>query len=211
MIGRAALLYGVATPILPVPAIRRDALCASAMREETTAGNSNADAGARRPRILELPVRASPQYRRRIEVSAICAAPSRRAGVSSRLLRVLARPRPKIQTDLVTEAVPMNPNPFADVVAFVTNRLDDGRLWLLVLASVVISGDRVEPLPSSATSRMSYQWAIRLVMALLVAAEFVETAAVLTPISRIAFGETGLGLLDGLMGNPRRSRCRRIS
>ena len=59
----------------------------------------------------------------------------------------------------------MNPNPFADVVAFVTNPVwTTAVFWLLVLASVVIAVIVWNRLPEQRNFSNVVQWAIRLVM-----------------------------------------------
>jgi len=169
------------------------------------AGTSRCRCGRRRQGCVSssLPVAHRRRGRRRIEgFQAICAAPSRRAGVSlATFLRVSAegRGRRSKTAPFVTEAVPMNPNPFADVVAFVTNPVwTTAVFWLLVLASVVIAVDRVEP-PSRAAQLLE----CRTVGdpprdgRLLVAAEFVENCAVLHRSPGIRFWRDRPRLLDG--------------
>jgi hypothetical protein len=59
----------------------------------------------------------------------------------------------------------MNPNPFSDVVAFVTNPVwTTAVFWLLVLASVVIAVYVWNRLPEQRSFSNTVQWAIRLVM-----------------------------------------------
>src|SRR6202030_3414699 len=76
------------------------------------------------------------------------------------------RSRSKIQYGtFVTEAVPMNPNPFSDVVAFVTNPVwTTAVFWLLVLASVLIAAAVWRRLPEQRSFPTLVQWSIRFVM-----------------------------------------------
>jgi len=96
----------------------------------------------------------------------------------------------------------MNPNPFADVVAFVTNPVwTTAVFWLLVLASVVIAVIVWNRLPEQRNFSNVVQWAIRLVMG---AFWWQQSLWKLPPFytdhPESAFGETGLAYWMGLMG-----------
>jgi uncharacterized membrane protein YphA (DoxX/SURF4 family) len=96
----------------------------------------------------------------------------------------------------------MNPNPFSDVVAFVTNPVwTTAVFWLLVLASVVIAVYVWNRLPEQRTFSNTVQWAIRLVMG---AFWWQQSLWKLPPLytdhPEAAFGETGLAYWMGLMG-----------
>jgi uncharacterized membrane protein YphA (DoxX/SURF4 family) len=96
----------------------------------------------------------------------------------------------------------MNPNPFADVVAFVTNPVwTTAVFWLLVLASVVIAVIVWNRLPEQRSVSNLIQWAIRLVMG---AFWWQQSLWKLPPFytdhPESAFGETGLAYWMGLMG-----------
>jgi thiosulfate dehydrogenase (quinone) large subunit len=96
----------------------------------------------------------------------------------------------------------MNPNPFSDVLEFVTNPVwTTAVFWLLVLASVVIAVTVWVRLPEQRTFPNLVQWAIRLVMG---AFWWQQTLWKLPPYytdhPESAFGETGLAYWMGLMG-----------
>jgi uncharacterized membrane protein YphA (DoxX/SURF4 family) len=96
----------------------------------------------------------------------------------------------------------MNPNPFADVGAFVTNPVwTTAVFWLLVLASVVIAVIVWNRLPEQRNFSNVVQWAIRLVMG---AFWWQQSLWKLPPFytdhPESAFGETGLAYWMGLMG-----------
>jgi uncharacterized membrane protein YphA (DoxX/SURF4 family) len=96
----------------------------------------------------------------------------------------------------------MNPNPFSDVVAFVTNPVwTTAVFWLLVLASVVIAVYVWNRLPEQRSFSNTVQWAIRLVMG---AFWWQQSLWKLPPFytdhPESAFGETGLAYWMGLMG-----------
>jgi len=96
----------------------------------------------------------------------------------------------------------MNPNPFSDVLAFVTTPVwTTAVFWLLVLASVVIVVTVWIRLPEQRTFSNLVQWSIRLVMG---AFWWQQTLWKLPPYytdhPESAFGETGLAYWMGLMG-----------
>ncbi|MBV8494983.1 MAG: DoxX family protein [Alphaproteobacteria bacterium] len=96
----------------------------------------------------------------------------------------------------------MNPNPFSDVLAFVTTPVwTTAVFWLLVLASVVIAVTVWIRLPEQRTFSNLVQWSIRLVMG---AFWWQQTLWKLPPYytdhPESAFGETGLAYWMGLMG-----------
>jgi hypothetical protein len=96
----------------------------------------------------------------------------------------------------------MNPNPFTDVVAFITDpKWTTAVFWLLVLASVVIAGLVWRRLPEQRSFANLVQWAIRLVMG---AFWWQQSLWKLPPFytdhPEAAFGETGLAYWMGLMG-----------
>ena len=96
----------------------------------------------------------------------------------------------------------MNPNPFSDVVAFVTNPVwTTAVFWLLVIASVVIAGVVWQRLPEQRSAPNLVQWPIRLVMG---AFWWQQTLWKLPPFytdhPERPFGETGLAYWMGLMG-----------
>ena len=96
----------------------------------------------------------------------------------------------------------MNPNPFSDVIAFVTNPVwTTAVFWLLVLASVVIAAVVWNRFPEQRTPSNLVQWLIRLVMG---AFWWQQSLWKLPPLytdhPEAAFGETGLAYWMGLMG-----------
>ena len=96
----------------------------------------------------------------------------------------------------------MNPNPFSDVVAFVTDpKWTTAVFWLLMLASVVIAVIVWRRLSEQRTFSNLAQWAIRLVMG---AFWWQQSLWKLPPFytdhPERAFGETGLAYWMGLMG-----------
>ena len=96
----------------------------------------------------------------------------------------------------------MNPNPFSDVVAFVTNPVwTTAVFWLLVIASMVIAGVVWQRLPEQRSAPNLVQWLIRLVMG---AFWWQQTLWKLPPFytdhPERPFGETGLAYWMGLMG-----------
>lgn len=96
----------------------------------------------------------------------------------------------------------MNPNPFSDVVTFVTNPVwTTAVFWLLVLASVLIAAVVWYRLPEQRSFSNVVQWLIRLVMG---AFWWQQSLWKLPPFytdhPESAFGETGLAYWMGLMG-----------
>jgi hypothetical protein len=96
----------------------------------------------------------------------------------------------------------MNPNPFTDVVAFVTvPTWTTAVFWLLVLASVLIAGLVWRRFPEQRSFANLVEWAIRLVMG---AFWWQQSLWKLPPFytdhPESAFGETGLAYWMGLMG-----------
>ena len=96
----------------------------------------------------------------------------------------------------------MNPNPFSDLLAFVTNPVwPTAVFWLLVLASVVIAVTVWVRLPEQRTFSNLLQWSIRLVMG---GFWWQQTLWKLPPHytdhPESAFGETGLAYWMGLLG-----------
>ena len=96
----------------------------------------------------------------------------------------------------------MNPNPFSDVIAFVTNPVGMTAIfWLLVLASVAIAAFVWNRLPEQRTLSNLVQWPIRFVMG---AFWWQQSLWKLPPLytdhPEAAFGETGLAYWMGLMG-----------
>ena len=96
----------------------------------------------------------------------------------------------------------MNPNPFSDVVAFVTNPVwTTAVFWLLVVASVLIAARVWHRFPEQRTFSNMIQWAIRLVMG---AFWWQQSLWKLPPFytdhPEAPFGQTGLAYWMGLMG-----------
>ena len=96
----------------------------------------------------------------------------------------------------------MNPNPFADVTAFVTDPVwTTAMFWLLVVASVLIAIFVWNRLPEQRKFSNILQWAIRLVMG---GFWWQQSLWKLPPLytdhPEAAFGETGLAYWMGLMG-----------
>src|ERR1700731_3211502 len=96
----------------------------------------------------------------------------------------------------------MNPNPFSDIVAFVTDPVwTTAVFWLLLIASVAIAGVVWQRLPEQRSVPNLVQWLIRLVMG---AFWWQQTLWKLPPFytdhPESAFGETGLAYWMGLMG-----------
>jgi uncharacterized membrane protein YphA (DoxX/SURF4 family) len=96
----------------------------------------------------------------------------------------------------------MNPNPFADVTAFVTDPVwTTAMFWLLVVASVLIAIFVWNRLPEQRKFSNILQWAIRLVMG---GFWWQQSLWKLPPFytdhPERPFGETGLAYWMGLMG-----------
>ena len=96
----------------------------------------------------------------------------------------------------------MNPNPFVDVAAFITNPVwTTAVFWLLVLASVVIAAAVWQRLPEQRTLSNLVQWSFRLVMG---AFWWQQSLWKLPPFytdhPEAPFGQTGLAYWMGLMG-----------
>ena len=96
----------------------------------------------------------------------------------------------------------MNPNPFADVVAFVTNPVwTTAVFWLLVVASVVIAASVWQRFPEQRNLPNLAQWSFRLVMG---AFWWQQSLWKLPPFytdhPEAPFGQTGLAYWMGLMG-----------
>jgi uncharacterized membrane protein YphA (DoxX/SURF4 family) len=96
----------------------------------------------------------------------------------------------------------MNPNPFSDVVAFVTNPVwTTAIFWLLVLASVLIAAFVWRRFPEQRSFPILVQWSIRLVMG---AFWWQQSLWKLPPFytdhPEAPFGQTGLAYWMGLMG-----------
>jgi uncharacterized membrane protein YphA (DoxX/SURF4 family) len=96
----------------------------------------------------------------------------------------------------------MNPNPFADVTAFVTDPVwTTAMFWLLVVASVLIAIFVWNRLPEQRKFSNILQWAIRLVMG---GFWWQQSLWKLPPLytdhPERPFGETGLAYWMGLMG-----------
>ncbi|HYU12286.1 MAG TPA: hypothetical protein VEK82_06910 [Stellaceae bacterium] len=96
----------------------------------------------------------------------------------------------------------MNPNPFSDVVAFVTNPVwTTAVFWLLVIASVVIAGSVWQRLPEQRSFSNLAQWSFRFVMG---AFWWQQSLWKLPPFytdhPEAPFGQTGLAYWMGLMG-----------
>jgi uncharacterized membrane protein YphA (DoxX/SURF4 family) len=96
----------------------------------------------------------------------------------------------------------MNPNPFSDVVAFVTNPVwTTAIFWLLVLASVLIAAAVWRRLPEQRSFPTLVQWSIRFVMG---AFWWQQSLWKLPPFytdhPEAPFGQTGLAYWMGLMG-----------
>ena len=96
----------------------------------------------------------------------------------------------------------MNPNPFSDVVAFVTNPVwTTAVFWLLVVASVLIAARVWHRFLEQRTFSNIIRWAIRLIMG---AFWWQQSLWKLPPLytdhPEAAFGETGLAYWMGLMG-----------
>jgi uncharacterized membrane protein YphA (DoxX/SURF4 family) len=96
----------------------------------------------------------------------------------------------------------MNPNPFSDVIAFVTNPVwTTAVFWLLVLASVVIAAVVWNRFPEQRTPSNLVQWLIRLVMGVFWWQQSLwKLPPLYTDHPEAAFGETGLAYWMGLMG-----------
>ncbi|HEY1795617.1 MAG TPA: hypothetical protein VGG57_05815 [Stellaceae bacterium] len=96
----------------------------------------------------------------------------------------------------------MNPNPFSDVFAFVTDPVwTTAVFWLLVLASVLIAAYVWRRLPDQRTSSHVAQWAFRFVIG---AFWWQQSLWKLPPLYTdhpdAPFGQTGLAYWMGLMG-----------
>jgi uncharacterized membrane protein YphA (DoxX/SURF4 family) len=96
----------------------------------------------------------------------------------------------------------MNPNPFSDVVAFVTDPVwTTAVFWLLLLASVVIAASVWQRLPEQRNFPNLVQWLIRFVMG---AFWWQQSLWKLPPFytdhPEAPFGQTGLAYWVGLMG-----------
>jgi uncharacterized membrane protein YphA (DoxX/SURF4 family) len=96
----------------------------------------------------------------------------------------------------------MNPNPFSDVAAFVTDpRWTTAVFWLLVLASVLIAALVWRRLPEQRNFSNLAQWSFRFVIG---AFWWQQSLWKLPPLytdhPEAAFGETGLAYWMGLMG-----------
>jgi uncharacterized membrane protein YphA (DoxX/SURF4 family) len=96
----------------------------------------------------------------------------------------------------------MNPNPFSDVVAFVTNPVWTTTVfWLLVVASVLIAARVWHRFPEQRTFPSLAQWSFRFVIG---AFWWQQSLWKLPPLytdhPEAAFGETGLAYWMGLMG-----------
>ena len=96
----------------------------------------------------------------------------------------------------------MNPNPFSDVVAFVTNPVwTTAIFWLLVVASVLIAAAVWQRLPEQRSFPTLVQWSFRLVMG---AFWWQQSLWKLPPFytdhPEAPFGQTGLAYWMGLMG-----------
>jgi uncharacterized membrane protein YphA (DoxX/SURF4 family) len=96
----------------------------------------------------------------------------------------------------------MNPNPFSDVVAFVTNPVwTTAIFWLLVVASVMIAAAVWHRLPEQRSFPTLVQWSFRFVMG---AFWWQQSLWKLPPFytdhPEAPFGQTGLAYWMGLMG-----------
>ena len=96
----------------------------------------------------------------------------------------------------------MNPNPFSDVVAFVTNPVwTTAIFWLLVLASVLIAAAVWRRLPEQRSFPTLVQWSIRFVMgAFWWQQSLWKMPPFYTDHPEAPFGQTGLAYWMGLMG-----------
>ena len=96
----------------------------------------------------------------------------------------------------------MNPNPFSDVVAFVTNPVwTTAIFWLLVLASVLIAAFVWHRLPEQRTFPNLGQWSFRFVMgAFWWQQSLWKMPPFYTDHPEAPFGQTGLAYWMGLMG-----------
>jgi uncharacterized membrane protein YphA (DoxX/SURF4 family) len=96
----------------------------------------------------------------------------------------------------------MNPNPFSDVVTFVTNPVwTTAIFWLLVLASVLIAASVWQRLPEQRSASNLVQWSFRFVIG---AFWWQQSLWKLPPFytdhPEAPFGQTGLAYWMGLMG-----------
>jgi len=96
----------------------------------------------------------------------------------------------------------MNPDPFSDVVDFVTNPTwTTAVFWLLVIASVLIAARVWRRLPEQRSLRRLVRWSMRLVLG---AFWWQQSLWKLPPFytdhPEAPFGETGLAYWMGLMG-----------
>jgi uncharacterized membrane protein YphA (DoxX/SURF4 family) len=96
----------------------------------------------------------------------------------------------------------MNPNPFSDVVTFVTNPVwTTAIFWLLVLVSVLIAASVWQRLPEQRSASNLVQWSFRLVIG---AFWWQQSLWKLPPFytdhPEAPFGQTGLAYWMGLMG-----------
>ena len=96
----------------------------------------------------------------------------------------------------------MNPNPFSDVVAFVTNPVWTTAIFrLLVLASVLIAATVWRRLPEQRSFPTLVQWSIRFVMgAFWWQQSLWKMPPFYTDHPEAPFGQTGLAYWMGLMG-----------
>jgi uncharacterized membrane protein YphA (DoxX/SURF4 family) len=96
----------------------------------------------------------------------------------------------------------MNPNPFSDVVAFVTNPVwTTAIFWLLVVASVLIAAAVWRRFPEQRRFPNLVQWSFRLVMgAFWWQQSLWKMPPFYTDHPEAPFGQTGLAYWMGLMG-----------